>query len=59
MLDGNLAAQLNDSNLIFSTASDAARSGFDAAKGQVELYAPEHVELTLIGSVNSPSYDLT
>ncbi|MGQ3320078.1 M10 family metallopeptidase C-terminal domain-containing protein [Pseudomonas brassicacearum subsp. neoaurantiaca] len=59
VLDGNLAAQLNDSNLIFSTASDAARSGFDAAKGQVELYAPEHVELTLIGSVNSPSHDLT
>lgn len=48
VLDGNFAGQLDDRNLIFSTAN-AARSGIDSNASALDLAAPGHVELTLLG----------
>jgi serralysin len=56
VLEGNFAGQLDDSNLTFSTASVASSSvGSTALPGH--LSAPEHVELTLIGTAAAhPDY---
>ncbi|SDB64355.1 M10 family metallopeptidase C-terminal domain-containing protein [Pseudomonas sp. NFACC13-1] len=57
VLDGNFAGQLDDSNLMFSTAS-VARSSIDNAALPGDLSAPEPVELTLIGTVDPHTYNV-
>lgn len=53
VIDGNLTTQLNDSNLVFSAASDTAQSSVDSG---ADLSAPGYVELTLIGTTAPEIY---
>ncbi|MCF5648805.1 M10 family metallopeptidase C-terminal domain-containing protein [Pseudomonas syringae] len=52
VIDGNLTAQLNESNLVFSSANNVPQSSVDTPADLTDASAPGYVELMLIGATD-------